>query len=876
MNYPFELRRREAAAVDQRRQKARTDASPGLPGAGSSAANSTTAAGWTSGDLPRDTVGLALSGGGIRCATFSLGVLQSLARHNRLRDVDFLSTVSGGGYAGSFVGRLFTRPVIIGQPDPCGRVQDIVADSRSQPIQWLRAHADYLVSQGGSDWRQHVAVLWRNLASIYLTLGFLGLAAFGSLRMLGDLLIRWFGPPPFSTALGPTLGGVISPWWWLPIVSVVVAIIPGSLAYWLTPKPGTRATFSFYGIAAWITLLTGLAFGLSLPGGIPICTPLIGVVLLTILWIEVSRRRLPPALDPSTRESAADTGTVIRNRLTRALGEAIVWLFLSVLWVLVDTLSLGLAQGVLWKQVATWAALIAPAIPFLRGWATKLGQANPSPGVRTGGISGFFGKPEVKAALIAFPLAGFLLVILDGAVHWIFNRNLGWGYATCLLGAALSIILGRAFDFLNVSSLQQNYSARLTRTFLGATNPARLRSGTESSARDVELTHPDDDINFDQYHPELAGGPIHLIGLCINETVDAASQREIHDRKSLPMCLGPCGVSVGRRFHALWSQPPVSLPWIIRVKRWLDGRVIGLPHPNNALRAIPLPGELFHVLKGRNEDPASVEPLKLGTWVAISGAAFGTGVGRLTSLPHALLFGLVNLRLGYWWDSGILRSERAGQYQGNFWRRIKAWPAGLARMQSLMLCEFKGRFGGPGHRFWNISDGGHFDNTGIYELVRRQVPFIIAVDGGEDPDLTFSDLAELVRQVRVDFGAQIEAISDPMKNLVGNPPNKPPVPAWITQWLNPDSFGPREVIGKANGKHAALLKVTHAGAECRVSWIVLLKASVTGDESLDVTDYRQSHPDFPGESTLDQFFSEAQWESYRMLGEHVGDQVVFK
>ena len=49
-------------------------------------------------------VGLALSGGGIRSATFSLGVLQGLAQLKLLRNVDYLSTVSGGGYTGSFLG----------------------------------------------------------------------------------------------------------------------------------------------------------------------------------------------------------------------------------------------------------------------------------------------------------------------------------------------------------------------------------------------------------------------------------------------------------------------------------------------------------------------------------------------------------------------------------------------------------------------------------------------------------------------------------------------------------------------------------------------------------------------------------------------------
>src|SRR5258707_1168823 len=53
--------------------------------------------------------GLALSGGGIRSATFNLGVLQALARAKVLRNFDFLSTVSGGGYVGGFFGAWVSR-----------------------------------------------------------------------------------------------------------------------------------------------------------------------------------------------------------------------------------------------------------------------------------------------------------------------------------------------------------------------------------------------------------------------------------------------------------------------------------------------------------------------------------------------------------------------------------------------------------------------------------------------------------------------------------------------------------------------------------------------------------------------------------------------
>src|SRR5215207_6761367 len=102
--YPAALRGAELACLKRRRQHARTGSytpiDPDVPAC---------VAGALPGGLPRDTVGLALSGGGIRSATFSLGVLQALAANGLLRHIDLLSTVSGGGYIGAFLGGLIQR-----------------------------------------------------------------------------------------------------------------------------------------------------------------------------------------------------------------------------------------------------------------------------------------------------------------------------------------------------------------------------------------------------------------------------------------------------------------------------------------------------------------------------------------------------------------------------------------------------------------------------------------------------------------------------------------------------------------------------------------------------------------------------------------------
>src|SRR5205823_5645359 len=111
-----------------------------------------------------DVTGIGLSGGGIRSATFNLGVLQALARHRWLRRVDFLSTVSGGSYIGSFLGRLFDRLRV----DPSGaggrparstaaRVEQKLVESDSREIAWLRKHGNYMAPAGAGDMRLNLA-----------------------------------------------------------------------------------------------------------------------------------------------------------------------------------------------------------------------------------------------------------------------------------------------------------------------------------------------------------------------------------------------------------------------------------------------------------------------------------------------------------------------------------------------------------------------------------------------------------------------------------------------------------------------------------------------------------------------------------------------
>jgi hypothetical protein len=144
-----------------------------------------------------------------------------------------------------------------------------------------------------------------------------------------------------------------------------------------------------------------------------------------------------------------------------------------------------------------------------------------------------------------------------------------------------------------------------------------------------------------------------------------------------------------------------------------------------------------------------------------------------------------------------------------------------------------------GRRFLNVSDGGHFENLAIYELIRRRCTVIIASDAECDELLQFGGLGNVLRICGTDFGAEID-------------------------------LDVKSIRAQKEGHslaHGAVGKIKYDNGS--IGYLIYLKASITGDEDASVTQYRAQHPSFPHESTANQFFSEAQFESYRKLGRHV-------
>lgn len=173
-------------------------------------------------------IGLALSGGGIRSATFSLGVLQSLASLNLLRKIDYLSTVSGGGYVGGFLGRLYTRP-----GKNATTVSATLANANSFEMRWLRENGRYLAPNGSGDVLTGIAVMLRNWAAVQCVL-----LLFLLIPLLSMSLLRYSVP---VTVYETTRDAFVGSYWTLTSPTLSKATACRRLVTTHTP-PASRCT----------------------------------------------------------------------------------------------------------------------------------------------------------------------------------------------------------------------------------------------------------------------------------------------------------------------------------------------------------------------------------------------------------------------------------------------------------------------------------------------------------------------------------------------------------------------------------------------------------------------------------------------------------
>lgn len=740
-----------------------------------------------------DSLGLALSGGGIRSATFNLGLLQALASRGKLKDFDYLSTVSGGGYIGSFLGRLFHRaskenPARTAVQTLAADVESKLASDEAPIIRWLRDNGRYLAPHGARDRMLAYAIYLRNMLSVH---AFLGVILFCCFIVIAGLRVV---PQQLLVYLSPSAAEAMNTWFytaspvWVAVLFAVIAFLACAWSYWMIRRERSLS---------WTQVV--IALGLSV--GTLLLVPVIALTAMLAMLIALSAQRL------GTAESQA------RNRLSSWLSNMLKFALALVCVALLDDLA---------QKYVLLAAKTDSNVPLLGAGA--LGALLAALRVLAERLSAETGLRRGLSLRILMGMAGVLLLLMvtfgwGVAAHAVIAVSAKSQYLLILWFASVFLLvmlfLYRSnLDFLNLSSLNKFYAARLTRAYLGAGNKAREVAWTEKPVRDdrlksvtevvegddlqvrVSSAHQASNTNSPEvYAPHECGGPIHLINVNVNQTRYSSSGNFQPDRKGWNLALGPAGLNLGRTY---WQMAPRE----------------------------------------------GAESLTLGNWVSISGAAISTGAGPRTSLGYSALLGLLGARVGYWWRAGDSK------------------PTKKPTVAEALLNELLGDFNPDENKYWYLSDGGHFENTGAYELIRRRLKRIVVADCGADPDYRFEDIANLVLKARIDFGTEIEFFSATDLDTL-----------WKGTVWREHFFTPSVGLSRSGDASLALACVRYPGeAEC--GWLLVVKPRLPQNLPADLAHYALMEPDFPQQSTADQFYDEAQWESTRKLGRLLGDRLV--
>ncbi|MFC4488599.1 hypothetical protein [Chromobacterium aquaticum] len=823
--------------------------------------------------------GLAFSGGGIRSATFNLGVLQALASSRWLREIDYLSTVSGGGYLGGWLSALKRRA------GNAGMEQTLRDHQGRQPaIQFLRDYSNYLTPKTGLfslDTLSAIITYWRNfilnqivLQSLLLALllmphalvglarsaaalplaGPLALAVAAAAAILSALLARSTtrdgkdAAPPGAASLSVALLLVFCYamavftlqqldqrddfWRQLPLWRVALISSLAYAGYWaLLARGFSQLRGNGYLRSVLWALLAGLLAGCKLWGLLQALDYLLGIRSpLAQSWYVVAGAFavLPPVFALSAalhiglvKRSFSDLqrewwsrlgGLLLALDLALVLLFAVVALSLPLLAVTADWLrALTLPAWLLTTLAAVWQGQSAKTSGTQNaGWRDLLARIGPYVFVAgllillSAGLSWLLAALELRADgwQLRQQLCGFQACNLSDwtTLHFDASERQGMGgWLYLALAAAcvgLAMFASSRFD-INLFSLHNFYRNRLTRGYLGASAPQRADKVNRFTGFNAG-----DDLPL----AELAGAPAsppqrpyHLINTALN--LVAGDDLAWQQRKAASFTFTPL--------------------------------YCGYKFPDSAPEAI----DAFAPTRAYMHDDASGAELgpMLGSLMAVSGAAVSPNQGYHSSPAVTFLLTVFNVRLGRWCPNpgkpGAALQEMSP-------------PQGWVYLLKELLGQTNAR-----SDFVYLSDGGHFENLGLYELVRRECRLIVASDAGQDEQMTFEDLGNAIRKCRIDLGAEIHIDVDEIR--------RDPATGFSRA---PYAVGYIRYASGANG-HLLYLKPCLQGK---------------GAEPVDVLQYRAEHPDFPHQSTLNQWFDESQFESYRKLGLCIGEQVVGK
>lgn len=248
----------------------------------------------------------------------------------------------------------------------------------------------------------------------------------------------------------------------------------------------------------------------------------------------------------------------------------------------------------------------------------------------------------------------------------------------------------------------------------------------------------------------------------------------------------------------------------------------------------PLTG---YVPTSRYERGAGVSVVTLPAMMAISGAALSPSMGRMTKPSVRFLLALFNVRLGVWVPNPLKGDPGPAGRRGLWTSLREGWrePGPL-----YLLYEALGK-NSLDRRFVYISDGGHWENLGLVELLRRGCTEILCLDASGDQVDTFHTIGSAIALARAELRIEIDLDLTPLR--------------------------PDDTTGMSPSDHA-VGRVTYPDGTN--GWLVLAKAALPADAPWDLKAYHERDARFPCHPTGDQFFDDEQFEAYRTLGAHAG------
>lgn len=902
-------------------------------------------------------IGLALSGGGIRSATFNLGIIQALANRNLLTRFDYLSTVSGGSYIGSWLISWAYREQEKAKKDHANpmdrgigiaKVQSILKDNcnphqhtEAEPkeVSWLRQYSNYLTPRKGLFALDTLTAATYHFRNIFLSSLVVGLFLFAAMSLLvavmlfiDTLQVANFKLLCFGIVVG--ISAIAWVWFRLPLVSaeliknengeVVNASYSGSeKTIWYI---ASLIVFSTFAIGIFGTTFAIGIFGIQSHIEQVIMFVLLGFGYLsaTILGvsiaylIQLNNKKISAKVNWKWLSFSALLGSIpffafgyyfseIMKWLIResALGK---WIFpvhtepsiwglsgivvpiICLLFSFLVSIHLGIVGRAISSEAYFWVSRVAARItkisfffafpamlllffPPLLDWSETT--------LAIGGISAVYtlvvrwlaassetGSDKVKQMdwkkkliecivsiapyILVLILIGFISLGVRNTFEPLGVRNftdhlqeLPQNYTpsysvfflqnlvaldsikildifcTGLITLFLAIILGNIIN-ANLFSLHPYYRNRLTNAYLAASN----RKGIK---RDIDIgIHPSDAI-------ALADFAMVKPYLLVNTTLNLSGKKiqlAWQDRKAASFVMSPlyCGYAIESMRDGYKEYYRKTDSYAIKNRQTYQ------------TTSDQIPNEYF---------------LKLDLAMTISGAAVSPLWGFHTKPGVSMFLALTGMRLG-WWLPNPATDEWFGKFNNVQWRSSTPLLTTISkemRSKADENCEYI-----------YLSDGGHFENLGIYELVKRRCALIVASDAGEDSQFNFDDLANAIHKIRVDFGIEIEI---DVSNLRPDEISEGRSPAGPTQNIrfSQSNF----VIGKIryNRSPKEEFKKMEDGV------LIYIKSSLPKSAQLygtDVLYYAAMNKNFPHESTLyGQWFGEDQFEAYRKIGFLIGE-----